>query len=64
MHSDATGYGSVTVNTTIPAFLVGRSFYLAVLVGVAVLERLRSSGNWHQPFGLSTSNGLVIVVQP
>jgi hypothetical protein len=64
MHSDATGYGSVTVNTTIPAFLVGRSFYLQSLWAWPYSSACDQAGNWHQPFGLSTSNGLVIVVQP
>ncbi|MBI3819431.1 MAG: hypothetical protein HY286_12115 [Planctomycetes bacterium] len=64
MFSDATGFGSVTISGPVPPTMVGRTFYVQSLWAWPFTTACDQAGNWHHPYGLSSTNGIIIVIQP
>jgi hypothetical protein len=64
MHSDASGYGSVTIPGPVAAVLVGKTYYAQSLWSWPYSTACDQAGHWNLPYGLSTSNGLLFTIQP
>lgn len=64
IYADSTGYGSVTVSTPINPALLGMTFYVQSMWSWPYSTACAQAGNWHPPYGLSTSNGLAVTIGP
>jgi hypothetical protein len=64
MSSDANGFGYFTQSIQGNSQLIGLTFYLQSYWAWSDSPSCAAAGNYHFPYGLSSTNGVAITIQP